>query len=477
VLANPQATTFREPRWLMPAIDAALALLAFALSYVIRYEVLPIVDVNRAPFLPYFPYAIAFMVWLVVASQGGGLYKMVRGRSWFEEITIIINSAISAVVVVMALTFVLQPLVFSRLMILVAPTLAIVLLGIAHAIRQYVYITLHTRGVGVQRVLVIGAGTAGQAVLRVLLARKDLGYQPIGYLDDDPERGNVDLGRLRGLGDLSKVEQVIRDEKVDVMMITLSWRYHDRIMALIATCQRANVEVRVVPDVFQLNLRQVQVDNLDGVPLLGINGNTPFQGTNRLYKRALDIVLIVLVLPLLIPLFAVVALLIRLETPGPIFYSARRVGENGREFKMYKFRSMIANADAQREELIKQNNLDPRHPKIKDDPRITRIGSLIRRTSIDELPNLLNVILGHMSLVGPRPPTPDEVLLYEEWHKQRLQIIPGMTGLWQVSGRSDVPFDEMCLLDIYYIENWSLKLDLQILMMTLPRVLMRQGAY
>jgi lipopolysaccharide/colanic/teichoic acid biosynthesis glycosyltransferase len=121
--------------------------------------------------------------------------------------------------------------------------------------------------------------------------------------------------------------------------------------------------------------------------------------------------------------------------------------------------------------------LDPRHPKIKDDPRITRVGRFIRRTSIDELPNLINVLTGQMSLVGPRPPTPDEVALYAPWHRQRLQVKPGMTGLWQVNGRSEVPFDEMCLLDIYYIENWSMGLDAQILMMTIPRVLMRSGAY
>jgi lipopolysaccharide/colanic/teichoic acid biosynthesis glycosyltransferase len=144
---------------------------------------------------------------------------------------------------------------------------------------------------------------------------------------------------------------------------------------------------------------------------------------------------------------------------------------------MIKFRSMIPDADKLHQELVKTHELDPRHPKLKDDPRVTRVGRIIRRLSLDELPNIVNVLTGHMSLVGPRPPTPDEVSLYEPWHMQRLQVKPGMTGLWQVSGRSEVPFDEMCLLDIYYIENWSMQLDAQILMMTIPRVLLRQGAY
>jgi lipopolysaccharide/colanic/teichoic acid biosynthesis glycosyltransferase len=190
-----------------------------------------------------------------------------------------------------------------------------------------------------------------------------------------------------------------------------------------------------------------------------------------------DLTLILLASPLLLLIFGAVALAIRLEGPGPIFYKQRRVGENGRPFDMVKFRSMIPNADRHQQKLVETLHLDPRHPKIPDDPRITTVGRFIRRTSLDEFPNCINVLLGHMSLVGPRPPTPDEVELYEPWHMQRLQTMPGITGLWQISGRSNVPFEEMCLLDIYYIENWSIKLDAQILMMTVPRVLLRQGAY
>jgi lipopolysaccharide/colanic/teichoic acid biosynthesis glycosyltransferase len=208
-----------------------------------------------------------------------------------------------------------------------------------------------------------------------------------------------------------------------------------------------------------------------------VNGHVPLKGSNRLVKRTMDVALIALASPVLLLLFGLVALAIRLEGPGPIFYTARRVGENGREFKMIKFRSMIPDADKMHEELVKTHELDPRHPKLKDDPRVTKVGHIIRRLSLDELPNVANVVTGHMSLVGPRPPTPDEVSLYQPWHMQRLQVKPGMTGLWQVSGRSEVPFDEMCLLDIYYIENWSMQLDAQILMMTIPRVLLRQGAY
>jgi exopolysaccharide biosynthesis polyprenyl glycosylphosphotransferase len=224
-------------------------------------------------------------------------------------------------------------------------------------------------------------------------------------------------------------------------------------------------------------MRQVQVETLDGIPLLGIGEPESFRGANRLLKRALDISFVILTAVVWVPIFVATALAVRLDSEGPIFYRQRRVGENEREFSMIKFRTMITNADDLRGQLIEEHKLDPRHPKIIDDPRITKVGRFLRRMSLDELPNIVNVMRGEMSIVGPRPPMPEEVALYEPWHKQRLNIIPGITGLWQVSGRSEVPFDEMCLLDIYYIENWSLKLDIQILLRTVPRVLLRSGAY
>ncbi|MBC7810065.1 MAG: sugar transferase, partial [Burkholderiales bacterium] len=336
---------------------------------------------------------------------------------------------------------------------------------------------LRSRGIGVQRVLIVGAGDVGQAVLRTMVARKELGYQPVGYLDDNPARGDVSIGRIQGLGGVNRLAATIREQKVDLVVITLPWSQHDRILELVRDCYRKGAEVRVVPDVLQLNLRQVQVENLDGIPLLSVNGHVPFRGSSRLLKRTIDLALIALVSPLILIVFALTALAIRLEGPGPIFYRGRRVGENRREFDIFKFRSMIPDAEALRAQLVQEQQQDPRRPKIANDPRITRVGRFIRMTSIDELPQLWNVVLGQMSLVGPRPPTPDEVALYEPWHMQRLKILPGMTGLWQTSGRSNVPFEEMCLIDIYYIENWSLKMDVSILLRTIPYVLLGEGAY
>lgn len=467
-------------RWLFPLLDVLLVLAAFGIAYYLRYElqiIRPVGDGFRAPFSSYLESALIYAAVLLLNNQGSGLYKSIRGRSWIDEIYIIGNGVTNATVIWMAINFVLQPLVFSRLMLVYVAVITVALLALLRAVRRVVIAHMRTKGIGVQRVLIVGAGEVGQAVLRTMIARGELGYLPVGYVDDDPERGNVDLGRVKGLGGTKNIGKTIQNHDVALVVITLSWKYHERILELVQACRRVGCDVRIIPDVFQLNLRQVQVENLDGIPLLGVNGDKSFKASNRILKRAIDIGLIVLFSPVILLVFGLIALAIRLEGEGPIFYAQRRVGENGREFNILKFRTMILNAEALHAQLVEKAGEDPRHPKIKDDPRVTGVGRFLRTTSLDELPNLINILRGQMSLVGPRAPTPDEVKLYQPWHMQRLNIIPGLTGLWQVSGRSDVPFEEMCLLDIYYIENWSVRLDAQILMMTVPRVLLGHGAY
>jgi exopolysaccharide biosynthesis polyprenyl glycosylphosphotransferase len=282
---------------------------------------------------------------------------------------------------------------------------------------------------------------------------------------------------MRALGAVENLPAIIVTERVDLVVITLSWESHREILDIVRECDRQDVQVRIVPDLFQLKLNRMQVENLAGIPLLGIKNRVRIPSGERLLKRLIDVAVIVIAAPVWIPLFAVTALAIWLEGRGSILYGQARVGKGGRTFQVWKFRSMVENADEMKAQLVEEQGLDPRHPKLKDDPRITHVGRIIRRVSLDELPQIFNILRGDMSLVGPRPPTPDEVALYEPWHMQRLETRGGLTGLWQVSGRSDVPFEEMVLLDLYYIENWSLLMDLQILLRTIPRVLLGDGAY
>jgi exopolysaccharide biosynthesis polyprenyl glycosylphosphotransferase len=472
-------TPFKWPRWVLPVVDIALVSLAFLLSYYLRYELQflqPVDEANAAPFGPYIPYTAIFALMILFFNQNAQLYRERRGRTWWDEVFAISNGATNAAVMVMALSFLLRPLVFSRLLIVQAAALVVILLGSWRLILRVLRGWLRRRGIGVERVLIAGAGTVGLSVMQTLIARPDLGYKVVGFVDDDPERGATDLGRLTALGMVDNLSRLIDEHKVDLVIITLPWNVQRKIVSIVRECERQHVKVRTVPDLFELSLSQVQVEMLGGIPLLGLNGEPTFSPARRLAKRGLDFALTAITLPFAALVTALVALAIKLDTPGPVVYAQDRVGLNGKHFKVYKFRSMVENADEMWADLIRETGEDPRHPKVENDPRITRVGRWIRRFSIDELPQLWNILRGEMSWVGPRPAVPAEVELYEPWHKQRLRVLPGLTGLWQVSGRNEVPFEEMCLLDIYYIENWTLGLDIQIMLRTVPHVLLAHGA-
>jgi exopolysaccharide biosynthesis polyprenyl glycosylphosphotransferase len=313
-------------------------------------------------------------------------------------------------------------------------------------------------------------------VMRTIVARPELGYQIAGFVDDNPEKGQTDIGRFKALGSIDNLVRLIEEESVDEVIITLPWMYHRKIMGIVRECARWQVNARIVPDLFQMSLSQVDVDDLGGVPLIGVR-EVGFGRGALLIRRGIDIVGAIVVLVLGAPLLALIALAIRLDSPGPILFRQTRVGAGRKLFQICKFRSMHKGAEAEVERLRALNEADGPIFKIQDDPRLTRVGRLLRHTSLDELPQLWNVLRGEMGLVGPRPPLPAEVSRYMEWHKKRLEVRPGMTGLWQVSGRSLLSFDEMVLLDIYYIENWSLWLDFKILLRTIPQVLFGDGAY
>lgn len=470
---------FNQPRWILPVIDLALVCIAFLLSYYLRYEVQfldPVDEANAAPFTPYIPYALIFAALLLIFNQSGGLYRERRGRTWWDEVFIIGNSATNTGVVVMAISFLVQPLVFSRLLILQAALLVVVIIGGWRLALRALRAELRRRGIGVERVLVVGAGTVGRSVLQTIVARPDLGLKVVGFVDDDPERGTSDMGRVPALGGVDNLPQIIDQQLVDTVIITLPWQVQRKILSIIRECERKQVRVRTVPDLFELSLSQVQVEMLGGIPLLGINGEARFKTSSFVAKRILDVTLTLLALPFVLIIVLITAIAIKLDSPGPVFFAQERIGYNGRRFTVYKFRSMIVDAEKLHADLIRQTGEDPRHPKVANDPRVTRVGRWIRRFSLDELPQIYNILRGEMSWVGPRPAVPQEVELYEPWHLQRLRTLPGLTGLWQVSGRNEVPFEEMCLLDIYYIENWSLGLDLQIILRTVPHVLLAHGA-
>ena len=333
------------------------------------------------------------------------------------------------------------------------------------------------------RTLIVGAGPVGVRVAdelrrysagRVLLA---------GFVDDDPVKYQQKLAGLSVLGTLDELPDIVNNNGLTDAVVALPLHAHARIVEVCSVLQDASVHVHVVPDLFMLSFPSASLDGFGGIPVMDL-GQPGIHGWRRIFKRLFDIFLTLLILLFVCPLMVVVALAIKLDSPGPVFYLQKRVGENGQPFKMFKFRSMHVNNDESihREyvkQLIRENtSLASSNGTLKltQDPRITRVGRFIRRTSLDELPQFFNVLRGEMSLVGPRPPVPYEVEVYQKWHLRRLEAIPGITGLWQVQGRNRVSFDEMVRMDMDYIERQSIWLDIQLLMRTPFALLSGRGA-
>jgi exopolysaccharide biosynthesis polyprenyl glycosylphosphotransferase len=458
--------------------DLILINVAFVFAYVVRYQWQWLRPVQfHEPYSSYFEQQIVLNALLILTLTQGKVWTRRRGEFWIDEVSRILYATATGITLMMAVTFFFQPAPFSRLLLFWALVFIVLFIGLARLARRWALSLLYHRGIGVDRVLVVGAGETGRGLMRTLLARPDLGFKAVGYLDDGAQVNNIGLERIPHLGDYSCLSRLLEKKpKLHTIFIALPGAMYQQTSELLRICQRYGVRAHAVPDLLQLSLNRVEFSNMAGIPMLGVRDVT-ITSLQRGLKRALDLSIIIIGgIPALL-VMALIALAIKLDSSGPVLYSATRVGRNGTLFKMYKFRSMIEGAEEQKEFLKRLNEADGPVFKIKEDPRRTRVGRFLRRTSFDELPQLYNVLLGQMSLIGPRPPLPEEVAAYKDWHRQRLSVIGGMTGLWQVSGRSDLTFDELCLLDIYYIENWTLALDLRILLQTVPRSLFGRGAY
>lgn len=464
---------------LLVATDTLLILLAFAGAYAMRYvwQLGRTVDpANQVGIQAYLAFACLLVIVCLLSFRFSHVYPYKVGRSVVEETYVIGTATTLAVVVLSGINLVYQPLSYSRLLFLYTAILIICLLGLSRLLIVGVRLHLRHYGIGVKRVLLIGAGDVGRMVMRTVMARPELGYQVVGFLDDNVAKGQTDIGPFKALGPLENCNEILAQYTIDNVIICLPWQSHRMIQRLLRTCEHHQIRAQIVPDVFQLTRQQLQVEELNGIPLLGTR-ELSIQGWNLVLKRAVDLLITTMVGILTLPVTVLIALAIRVDSVGPVIYQQTRIGKNGKPFTCYKFRSMVTDADELRGTLVKLNEATGPLFKVRNDPRQTRVGRLLRRYSLDELPQLYNVLRGEMSLIGPRPNLPYEVEQYQEWHKKRLSVSPGLTGLWQVSGRSDLTFDEMVLLDIYYVENWSLALDLHILLRSIPAVLKGRGAY
>ncbi|MCB0063942.1 MAG: sugar transferase [Caldilineaceae bacterium] len=465
--------------YLLLLTDALLILLAFGVAYYARYELQlgRLVDpANRVGITAYIPFAALLVLIALFSYRFSGIYPYQPGRSLIEETYTIGTATTLAVVILSGINLIYEPLGYSRLLFLYTAVLITLFLGVSRFLIGQLRAHLRRYGLGVNHVLLIGAGDVGRMVMRTAVARPELGYHVVGFLDDNPAKGQTDIGPFKALGPIENFQHILEQGRIDNVIICLPWQSHQIIQQLLHVCEQYAVRAQIVPDYFHLTKNQIQVEVFNGIPLLSTR-DISIRGWNYIVKRTADLILAGVAGVVAGPLMGLIALAIRLDSPGPIIYTQTRIGKNGKPFPCYKFRSMVVDADARKHEIAALNEASGPLFKMRDDPRQTRVGRFIRRFSLDELPQLYNVVRGEMSVIGPRPNLPREVEEYQEWHKKRLAASPGITGLWQVSGRSDLTFDEMVLLDVYYVENWSLALDFHILLRSIPAVLWARGAY
>lgn len=472
--------------WLLG--DIVLILIGCVLAYWMRYQmtwpaplnriVREVLSPNQAALNDFQTYFFALTLLLVTIYSFKGLYRLPRTAGVLDHAGIIIGGTTTGVAILIVLLFIITPYQFySRLIYAFAWFTIIVLLCAWRGLQVELQRWRWTRGYGRERVLVVGGTGLGRDIMEGVVAQPFLGYALVGYLDDRaPAPTARKDGHFRYLGTVDELAMMARAYGIDQVILALPFWENRRLPQLVAACRAAGVEFRVAPDLYELSFDRVDVGTLGGIPLIDLK-EVSLKGLNLYIKRAMDLLLVLLASPFVLFVGGLIALAIRRDSHGSVIFWQWRVGKGGQLFKTYKFRTMVQDAEARKAEVASLNEADGPIFKIRNDPRMTRVGRLLRRTSLDELPQLWNVLRGEMSLVGPRPPTIDEVERYDPWHKRRLEVLPGLTGLWQVLGRSDTSFDEMVRLDIYYAENWTPLLDLRIMLQTIPAVLSGKGAY
>jgi exopolysaccharide biosynthesis polyprenyl glycosylphosphotransferase len=341
-------------------------------------------------------------------------------------------------------------------------------------------ISARRSGYNYRYLLVIGVNNRAREIAARIERKPELGYKVVGFVAETPEAlqewENAPHGEWRNLGILDDLRRILTGERVDEVFVCLPMeaRFSD-IASIIRHARDLGIVVRVMPDFADDYLfKSLLIEEFENEYVVTLFREQML--LQLLLKRALDLCVSLVVLIVLFPLMALTAILIKLTSPGPVFFVQKRVGMNQREFNLYKFRSMVANAEERKSALLHLNERDGPAFKIENDPRITPLGRFLRKTSIDELPQLFNVLTGKMSLVGPRPPLPEEVEKYEWLFRKRLSVKPGITCIWQISGRNSVSFERWMEMDHEYIENWTVWLDLQILVKTIPAVLFSRGA-
>ena len=460
---------------LFAIIDSVLVVAALFLSNLLRPHlslIFPgIKNITASVSITPLVYIITGLIWIIILIRLG-LYDPEKNFRVVDEVYNLFIGAIIALVFVSGF-FYLYNLNISRMLFVL---FAILTFGMELSYRLIFRILNKSGSVPLakhNRMLIVGAGVVGRRFEKSISGYVDLGYELVGYVDD-----NLNLGKnnLDVLGTVDETKDLVEAYHIDDLIIALPRHAHKKINVLVKELHELPIRIWIIPDYFSWMLSTSSIKNFAGIPM--INLREPALSTKqRVRKRIFDLVVTIPLFILILPLIGIISIIIKIDSKGPIFYKSTRIKENGETFEMIKFRTMIPNAHALLSQVIRKNKNGEIVHKHSDDPRLTKVGKFLRKTSLDELPQLINIIKGDMSLVGPRPELTEMVKLYKDWQYKRFAVPQGLTGWWQINGRSDQPMHLNTEKDLYYIQNYSLGLDIQILIKTILIVLRGKGAY
>lgn len=426
---------------------------------------------------------VGFIILYLFIFQYNGLYKINIILVRAAHLTAIFKSIFYGFITIIVISFLIKvtSILDSRLAFFI---FTITMLFLSYLIRIEVLSRLYAKLKNKQlkrNILIVGGGKAGKLIATKLLFENSIGINIVGFVDDHKVLGEEIIGSKRVLGKIEEIPDIVESSRIDEILIVMDNVSYDRMLEILDICKQMEVTVRVTSELFDIVAQKVQTEKYVDIPLVDISSRINYR-FNSFLKRMFDIIVSVMGLVALSPIFLTIALFIKATSLGPIFFYQTRIGKDGKPFKFYKFRSMFVNGGEDEErkkmmiEFMKEGkDIDGATTKVINLKRVTKVGRIIRKTSLDELPQLFNVLKGDMSLVGPRPCLPYEYENYANWQKRRVGVLPGCTGVWQVTGRSSVSFKDSIVLDLYYINNMSPWLDLQILIKTIPVMFFARG--
>lgn len=468
-------------------IDLLLTTVAFFLAFWVRAKLLPILlPESFAAFYPLSAYLpmlpVVLLIWgsLLLASDRYRSHRTVRLLDEALEIIRICALGMATLALAVYALRLDERLLggdeLSRLWVLMVAVFACLLIVTEKLALRTLSRYVRSRGFNYRTVLIVGTNPAARALADSIDDHRYWGFKLVGFVthnDVKPEDVPADCQPI--LGTIDDITRLVEEDVIDDVVFCVSRRDLDRMEDLFLTLQELGIRTRFALNLFPHTKARVRMEEVDGMPLLTFS-TAPESPVPLAVKRSIDISVSILLATLGLPVIALIALAIKLSQGGAVLYSQTRCGLNGRRFTLYKFRTMVEGADRAQQDLLHLNEMDGPVFKVRNDPRVTPLGRFLRRFSLDELPQLWNVLRGDMSLVGPRPPIPDEVRRYQRWQRRRLSMKPGLTCLWQISGRNQIDFERWMHLDLEYIDSWSPWLDMKILLKTVPAVLSGRGA-